>query len=435
MRVREAISHLRFGFGSAAGSSRPSSVARANDSARELVMRAYDDQGRPSPRSPPSRQRRTRLQLEPLSASPTVNHFPMPPPVDVGSRTSSPTLMGCNELRSASLPSLRSPNLASSSSVLRSPDAVLRQLSARMGKVRKTIDALLELLDDGTGKANVETLTTEIFALGAAANPPLSVSRQELGAALQLYVAPGTETVVLRAFARDLWSGQVRVKVKSPGKIASTSTLSDKASEPKGEEKQAAASMKRRKNMMRLAMRFGNNLGQAIEAGEEDSTDESPNQSAGHDKLAANKWWMQVGEDESQRAAAHLLETLKDAATESGHVSRAEFHKVLYSLGILRNFEEETNVLFGACDGCVPREPVPPLLCLSPPVARVTAIFSRVRPLLCRLARRRRRRHSSDGGASDGRRSGHQRPLSQQIPVPAAQGRHRARLVHPTVAR
>ena len=104
-------------------------------------MRAYDDQGRPSPRSPPSRQRRTRLQLEPLSASPTVNHFPMPPPVDVGSRTSSPTLMGCNELRSASLPSLRSPGLASSSSVLRSPDAVLRQLSARMGKVRKTIDA------------------------------------------------------------------------------------------------------------------------------------------------------------------------------------------------------------------------------------------------------------------------------------------------------
>lgn len=228
----------------------------------------------------------------------------------------------------------------------------MRQLSARLGKVRRPVDALLEGLDDGTGRANMETLTTELFELGTGAKPPVSISREELRAALQLYEAPGTGTVLLRQFARDLWSGTVRRSILSPvhkPKQSPASAVEDSMDEDV-QPQNGASDEHNRQRMQRtvqLTLKFGRKALEKSASARQDRA-MAARQGLQRKVTSAIKWWNVVGKDESQRAAGHLLESLRDKAGDDGQVTREQFHGVLYSLGVLRSFEDETNVLFGA---------------------------------------------------------------------------------------
>ena len=361
--VREIMSHFRFGFGAASGVRRPFTpvpAELASDSLRN-VMSSYED-GLPSPRlSPRSRPvSRSSSNLEPLN----------------GALTSSWSWVSASSWtrgvdKDVSLSQAHSPMLHRSlSQGDMKPEAALRHLSARLGKIRVKAAAHLEQLNDGKGKVGKDSLVESLQVLGSMSRPQVTLSRAELIGALELFAEDESGKIGLRGFSRSLFRGKL---LPSLPRLP----LSDNA-EQQSEQRPCTA---------------GDMTGASVEGSAAVHVSPTSGRSASPDVSSENvvhtehrqplpsgtlrkklmkaktlshlfvtpemKWWRATGRDECEDAAIHLLDALRQSSA-SGSVGRDEFRSVMQGLGIL-NEDEAANIeskamstaradaLFGAC--------------------------------------------------------------------------------------
>lgn len=393
--VREAISHFRFGFSSAAGDSRPISPVTifssqtASNADRRTAL-AYDD----LPPSPLGRPASRRHLLEPLAATSSISagSWLGRAPGSGGSRTPSPELGDWSDEDLLARHSSYSLARHSSQSALghsrhtvsapggiqakRSrrhlpPEAVLRQLNARLGKMRRKVGEAMESIHDGRGGCDLDALVDALYGLGTEqVQLKLSITKGELRAVAEMYVVekpPLSEdwrpnTVGMRNFLRDLWSGTpthaVKVRPASSAGMSGDQLDAQRTEDGETEEAGAATSDAAASVSFRV---------DEPAAGESDTmTKEEEKSKWGGTKgklmLMRRKsvvappreveWWRSIrsNSSEAQRAAAMLVEAVKEGLDEEGNITRAKFNAVLWGLGLLRSFQDEIDVIFDTLD-------------------------------------------------------------------------------------
>ena len=358
--AREAISHFRFGFRDAAGTARP---VRPTTPSEESTVRAYE-QG--SPRSPRTNRLPASLALVSLGATRPTNLSPSLsgwvegeftlPQGSPRSRLSTPAMPAIRH--STSMPAMPAMRSARQVTVMQAnPETIIRQLNARLGKRRCQVDALLNHLREEDGTADSDLLVDGLLTLGSKSSPPLALPKDVLRRAVSLYATSDAGRVDVREFGRDLRSGYVRrsSEVREQEHLAT-----DWKGMSRPPSVTAPTDGKRRLNVHQRAKHKKeqqrakpHSPGRLPTTPEQSSDQQSPSLSPASPpskkKSPEIPWWRAVGirNQAGQRAATMLIESLKDVATDEGHVTRDKFHEVLWDLGVLQAFEDETNVLFG----------------------------------------------------------------------------------------
>ena len=237
------------------------------------------------------------------------------------------------------------------------PETIIRQLNARLGKRRCQVDALLNHLREEDGTADSDLLVDGLLTLGSKSSPPLALPKDVLRRAVSLYATSDAGRVDVREFGRDLRSGYVRRSSEVREQEHLATDLKGMSRPP---SVTAPTDGKRRLNVHQRAKHKKeqqrakpHSPGRLPTTPEQSSDQQSPSLSPASPpskkKSPEIPWWQAVGirNQAGQRAATMLIESLKDVATDEGHVTRDKFHEVLWDLGVLQAFEDETNVLFG----------------------------------------------------------------------------------------